>query len=350
VPHRALDGLATSKDRQAIGPSSPVQPGRRTRRHRASASRASTRGGRAAFLTALDAKVAKAACSRSRRWSRSSCRPGTAQPSCPRRSGASSTRTPDVGLLVVDDNSEDDTAAIVAGFSDPASAMSQGPGRARLRPNIGLAETRGRSSALHSTATTSGRRATCGRWSRSCCSTVSTSPTQRCASIREEVRFRGRGFKYRDLVEMNYIDSTRSSTGGRSPRARRLRRAPPDDGLGPGSGTRGRQGRLRAVHRRHLTSGRTATGSPCREPISWRFRVQNRYLIDWTALEAGLGGPRPRPRPIVIGHSKFDLTNGCLGRSTGTLARRVSRSSSSTTRRPGNACQHGAGGRRPATT
>lgn len=24
------------------------------------------------------------------------------------------------------------------------------------------------------------------------------------------------------------------------------------------------------------------------EPISWRFRVQNRYLIDWAALEAGL--------------------------------------------------------------
>jgi GT2 family glycosyltransferase len=50
-----------------------------------------------------------------------------------------------------------------------------------------------------------------------------------------------------------------------------------------------------------------------REPLSWRFHIHNRYLVDWAALEAGLPGRERDLVSIVIPvYGKAELTNGCL--------------------------------------
>ncbi len=220
-------------------------------------------------------------------------------------------------LLVVDDGSTDDTAAVVASFPDPRIRYIAGTGEGAAKArNIAFAEASG---TFHAYLDSDNR--WLPRYLRTMVAFLLLNDLDLAyAAMRLEsedaVRFRGRSFKYRDLLELNYIDlnaivhkrALTETHGGFDESLRRMMDW--DLLLRYAKGARVDYAPFVGVSYDESRSGDRIS---VREPVSWRFQVQNRYLIDWPALEARLPERDRDLVSIVIPvYGKFELTNGCL--------------------------------------
>ena len=220
-------------------------------------------------------------------------------------------------LLVVDDGSTDDTAAVVAGFSDPRIRYIAGTGEGAANArNIGLAEASG---AFYAYLDSDNQ--WLPRHLRTMVAFLLLNDLDLAyAAMRLEsedaVRFRGRSFNYRDLLQLNYIDlnaivhrrALTEAHGGFDVSLRRMMDW--DLVLRYAKEARVEYAPFVGVIYDERRDGDRIT---VREPVSWRFQVQNRYLVDWAALEAELPARDRDLVSIVIPvYGKFELTNGCL--------------------------------------
>lgn len=220
-------------------------------------------------------------------------------------------------LLVVDDGSEDDTAAVVAAIADPRVRYLPGTGQgAAAARNIGHAAARGAIFAYLDSD---------NQWTprhlRTLVAFLLVNQLDLAYSAmrlesEEGVRFRGRGFKYRDLVQMNYVDlnaivhrrALTEEHGGFDTSLRRMMDW--DLVLRYAKGAKVDYAPFIGVLYDERKDGDRIT---VREPVSWRYRIQNRYLIDWADLEARLPQRDRGLVSIVIPvYGKAELTNGCL--------------------------------------
>lgn len=224
---------------------------------------------------------------------------------------------PNWELLIVDDGSEDDTAAVVAAIGDPRVRYIAGTGQgAAAARNIGLAAAGGEIFAYLDSD---------NQWTprhlRTLVAFLLLNDLDLAYSAmrlesEEGVRFRGRGFKYRDLTQLNYVDlnaivhrrSLTQKHGGFDTSLRRMMDW--DLVLRYAKDAKVDYAPFIGVIYDERKDGDRIT---VREPVSWRYRIQNRYLIDWAALEADLPQRDPGLVSIVIPvYGKAELTNGCL--------------------------------------
>ncbi len=220
-------------------------------------------------------------------------------------------------LLVVDDGSEDDTAAVVQGFADPRIRYirSDGSGAAAAR-NIGLAAATGELFAYLDSD---------NAWTPIYLRTLvgfllvedlDLAYSGMRLESEDGVRYRGRGFKYQELVRLNYVDLNalvhrRALTYKHGDFDTSLRRMMDWDlVLRYARDARVKYAPFIGVIYDERKGGDRIT---TRESIAWRFEVTNRYLIDWPALQTGSGERDKDLVSIVIPvYGKFELTNGCL--------------------------------------
>ena len=220
-------------------------------------------------------------------------------------------------LIVIDDGSMDDTAEVMAGFDDPRVRYlkGRGAGAADAR-NIGLAAAQGDLIAYLDSDNV---------WVPQYLETMvgfllvedlDLAYSGMRLESEEGVRFRGRGFNYPELVQLNYIDlnsilhrrSLLEKHGGFDTRLRRMMDW--DLLLRYTKDARVKYAKfIGVIYDEHREGDRITV----RESIAWRFDVMNRYLIDWAALEAGMADRDPDLVSIVIPvYGKFEVTNACL--------------------------------------